>query len=145
MKFKSSKNNQPPIDAGFTLVELVVSAVIIGIAIMAVVAVARKGRELDITYSHHRRARAIIDSCFESVAYQYTNYAALPTITGQLVKIDPRGDGPDDDLNGSLTMTVSPPTTIGGVECKQISATVSWAEPEETKSITVEKWVTQIQ
>lgn len=131
--------------SGFTLIEVVVSTVIIGIAIVAVVGVLRKSREIDVAFLHQRRARAIIDSCFESPLYQYPNYAALPSVSAAPVLIDARDSTTVDDLGGTLNIAVAGPTVVRGVTCKQLTATVSWTEPEGARSISVQRWVTQIQ
>jgi prepilin-type N-terminal cleavage/methylation domain-containing protein len=132
-------------DKGFSLVEILVSAIVIGIAITAVVAVTRKSREIDITYQHSRRARGIIDSCFESSPYQYQNYANLPTVTDAPVSLDPRYS----NLNGYLNIDVAEPPPVAAkstpVTYKIVTATVKWTEPEGPDSVRISKWVTQLQ
>jgi hypothetical protein len=141
--------------AGFTLAELIVAAAIGSLAILVLVGVLRKGIEISETTQHRQRARAIIDSCLESPAYQcdnFTNSASLPA-TG--VIIDPRSAGATDDLRGTLTITVTPgvnTTPIGSsgvaarddVSFKRIVLAVSWHEEQGTETVSLEKTITNL-
>jgi len=51
--------------AGFTIVELLVAAVIVLVATAAAVAVARKSAEIQVNDVHRLQARNVITSCFE--------------------------------------------------------------------------------
>jgi prepilin-type N-terminal cleavage/methylation domain-containing protein len=132
---------------GFTLTEVVVSAVVVGVAIAAVVATMRKSREIDVTFIHHHRARVIIDSCFESAQYSCENYSSIPTVSGASVLIDNRSGGLQ--LTGTLNISVALDSTVGTgnttVLSKKCSATVSWLEPEGTQSVSLNKMVPSLQ
>jgi prepilin-type N-terminal cleavage/methylation domain-containing protein len=130
---------------GFTLVEILVSAIIIGIAIVAVVAVARKSREMDITFNHHRKARVLIDSCFESAEWQYPNYDNFANRQDSVL-VDPRSAG-GQVLKGLLSISVALDSTAGSVggnvRYKNVNATLTWMEPEGTQSVSMKKSVAQ--
>ena len=135
-----------PSPRGFTLVEMLTSAAILSIAVVALVAVVRTGRELEITDLHRRRARTIIDSCFEDSVYHPDNYDALtPAVfLAGSVLIDPRdAAGTGDDLMGGLWFDIAASSTH--VAHKRIRASVHWREPEGIDSIWMEKWVADVQ
>jgi hypothetical protein len=132
---------------GFSLIEILVSSLIITLSVIALVTVIRKGSELVITESHRKRARSVIDSCFESPSYHYSNYWGLANVN-RSVLIDPRDAGIDgDDLMGSLAIKVAVDTVKAGgtnVPAKKVIISVSWKEPEGLQSIILEKHITKI-
>jgi len=135
---------------GYTLVELLVSSAILAISIVSIVAMIRKGRELDSTDGHRRRVRAIIDSCFESDAYQPANYGALAGAANVSVVVEPSGYGRASNLTGSLSVTLTPAAAEdsvaanGGifVHFRQVTASVVWTEPEGSQTLTLAKRLT---
>jgi prepilin-type N-terminal cleavage/methylation domain-containing protein len=133
--------------SGFTLVEIIVAIVIVSVAIVAIISISRKGREIDIDSLHNRRARTIIDSCFESSSYQYANAVNFVAVN-RAVLIDPRRAGATDDLIGTLTITLTPTTTAAAsginVPSTKLLATITWQEPEGQQSIALEKLVPQL-
>ncbi|MBD3392523.1 MAG: hypothetical protein GF418_10600 [Chitinivibrionales bacterium] len=133
---------------GVTLVEVLVAAAVIIISTMGVVAVTRSSRQTDVTFNHRRAARAIIDSCFESISYHYSNYQNLANISRSVV-VDPRTpETPDDDLTGSLSITVTQESAQGAalttINHKQVVMSVTWNEPEGQQSVTLTKCITQL-
>jgi prepilin-type N-terminal cleavage/methylation domain-containing protein len=142
MLLKNASGNR----SGFTLVEIVVSTVIIGIAILAVVTVIRKSREIDITYVHHHKARALIDSCFEDSVWQYANYDNF-TADQDSVLIDARSSG-GQPLKGHLSITLALDSTQGTsgdwVKYQNVTATIAWPEPEGTQTVTCTKAVPEL-
>lgn len=139
---------------GFTLAELITAAGIIALTVFVLVGVLRKGNEISISTQHRQRARAIIDSCFESARLQYDNYVNLSGSDSASVLIDPRTESnPGDDLFGSLRIVVAldtnktaltGQTTIDMVEYKRITISVTWNETQGSQTITVEKMVTKL-
>ncbi len=128
---------------GFSLVEIMVAAVVIGIAILAVVTVARKSREIDVTFSHHHAARCFIDSCFEDSVWQHLNYNSIPTSRNDSVLIDSRAGG--TPVKGYLTVRSRLDSIVDAgtfyVVFKRCSATVAWQEPEGAQTVTSTKAV----
>jgi type II secretory pathway pseudopilin PulG len=134
-------------NCGYSLAELIVAAAIVTLTVVALAVVLRKGSEITVTDVHEKRARSVIDSCFESPAYDYRNYGVLPAVNRSVV-VDPR-DPSDagDDLVGNLTITVEVDTSSSAgtdVEYKKVTVQVDWQEPEGPRSITMEKRLTDL-
>jgi prepilin-type N-terminal cleavage/methylation domain-containing protein len=114
---------------GFSLVELIAASAIIALTILVLVGVLRKGRDISASTMHRQRARAIIDSCFESPSYSFHNYSTIPTKTRFPVLIESRLNNPIggfldiDTVPGSRTTTTGDP-----VVCKRVYMSVSWKE-----------------
>jgi hypothetical protein len=124
---------------GFSIVELLVAAAITGIIIIAVVAMARKGGELETTAIHRRAARRIITSYFESMEYDASNYGTLTSTVVGGVCLDTGVDteNEDDDFSGELDITVID-TLIEGMPAKRVTMTIEWEEAggaEESVSV----------
>lgn len=137
--------------SGFSLAELIVSAAIITFTIIVLVTILRKGNEVTSASRHRERARALIDSSFESSAYHYTNYTNLIGET-RTVLIDPRNESdPADNLTGTLRISVEVgSSTAGGgvysnIEFKRVSMSVSWLEVGgRADTVALEKLITKI-
>lgn len=134
---------------GYSLLELLVSATIIALLTIAVVSMVRKSNHLTSEDAHRRRARALIDSCFESRSFHFSNYVNLAGDTLG-VAIDERGAGSvEDDLTGTLTISVSGEMKMSGsdgidVPYKEVGMLVRWLEPEGPVTINLTKWITQL-
>ena len=132
---------------GFSLVEIMVSAAIISIMLVAIVAMVRKGQEFIPLNRHMQFARGIIARTLEQEAYQPENYnnIASGTIT-ETVILDPK-----TNLQGTFTMTISAQLAqVQGVAIphKEITAVINWLEPGTppvTQTVRIVKWVTYLQ
>lgn len=135
---------------GYSLVELLVAVTIVTFTIIALVAMLRKGSEITITGNHRERARAIVDSSFESPWCHFSNYAAIATVSNRAVLIDARDTAnASDNLTGTLAVTVvldsnnaAGPGVGNWVVFKRVTISVSWQEPEGQQTIALEKWIT---
>jgi prepilin-type N-terminal cleavage/methylation domain-containing protein len=130
---------------GFSLIEVMVSAVILGMLIIGVITVLRKSNDLDVTYVHYRRARAILDSCFEDTIYTPLRYN-LMTNDSQAVLIDDRGTpSTNDDLFGMMRIVVSTQQiNCGGgrnAPYKEIQGTINWTDGGSEELIDISKYV----
>jgi prepilin-type N-terminal cleavage/methylation domain-containing protein len=133
--------------SGFTLVELIVAAIVLALAITSTVTMVRKGQEMIAIDKHRRMARGVIERTLESKDYQPEDYSNLTTITTPTPKdtiIDPKGD-----IHGNLTVTVgAEQQTINGVVTpyRVITATITWTEPGSAgkDTVRISKWVTNI-
>jgi competence protein ComGC len=132
--------------AGFSLVELLVASTLMVVAILSIVTIMRKGGEIELSDKHMRAARTIINSSFESPTYSITNFANLPN-DQRAVIIDPRGTGTGDDLNGTLTVTVTNGVITGiyatPLTTRTITMTLTWLEPEGQSSVTLDRILSQ--
>jgi len=132
---------------GFSLVEVLVAAVVLALALFATVAMVRKGQEMIALDKHRRMARGIIERTLENDDYQPASYSSLATITTPTPKdtvIDPKGN-----IHGSLTVTVGAeqPTINGAaIPYRVITAAITWAElgSASNETVSTSKWVTNI-
>ncbi|MFW5813351.1 MAG: prepilin-type N-terminal cleavage/methylation domain-containing protein [Fibrobacterota bacterium] len=126
---------------GFTLVELLTSAVILAIAVAAIVAVVRKGREMQIIDYHRRQARVEIQQTFESL-YDYRKYPGPDLLAGDSVVIDERQEGV---LKARRRTVVTDDTVnISGsdVPVRKITVTLNWREIDGSdESVSLSKWI----
>jgi Tfp pilus assembly protein PilV len=156
------KNHQPAVvkrprysnAGGFTLVELLVASIILFIAILGIVGITRKGREIDTNDNNRRLARAIMMGRFESPQFQYAQYENLKLMSGNgtsntTVTINDRSTPLDqtDDITGTLATTISAEqTTIAqGITVPYITVTMqmTWNELQGQQTITLAKQITQ--
>ncbi|MBN1128171.1 MAG: hypothetical protein JXA71_04260 [Chitinispirillaceae bacterium] len=133
---------------GFSLVEVMVSAVFVALSVAAVVSAVSTGVRLQVTDNERRQARALIKSLFEE-QYDFRNYQSIVPTTArtETVVIDER-DG--SLLQGELTTTVedvSPATDNGcAVPARQVTLTCKWnTDPQTVDSIRLTKIVAQAQ
>jgi prepilin-type N-terminal cleavage/methylation domain-containing protein len=136
--------------SGFSLVEVLVSAVILSISLISIVAFVRKGHEQIALDRHRRAARGIVDRTLESARFQPESYihfdsAPAPEITRETLD-------PVTGLAGTLTLTVGREQhSLQGaaIPCRQISASVVWNETSSAdfvspETVKVEKWLTKV-
>lgn len=130
---------------GFTLIELLVSATIIMLCIIGVVAMLRKGREIDINDRYRRLARTIVVYEFETPKFHYSNYSdsLLPNAgvtTNKSVIIDKRGA--ESDITGTLTTEIGIISNIAGVDYIPVTISASWSTVDGNDAITLTKHIT---
>lgn len=137
--------------SGFSLVELLVAASILGITVIAVVAVIRKSRDIQVSLQHRQAARILLERRFEKL-YGPGSFNRIPE------------DDPDDstvviDNDGTYTLTGdlkthfenTTETTNDGktIPVKKVTLTIRWDEYEneegavERDSLTLEKWIAE--
>jgi competence protein ComGC len=135
---------------GFTLVELLVSSIIVMLSIAAIVSMLRKGREIDVNDRYRRNARAIVNSRFESPQFDYTRYSVLLTQTGVTTEnnivIDSLANG--TVITGTLTTTIEAAITTpasDGVNVPYIPITINlaWQTIDGNDNIIITKFITQ--
>ena len=139
---KSGKN------AGYTLIETLVSGMLLVFAVTAAVSVVGTGTQLGTSDNERRQARAIIRSVFEQ-AYDYRDYNQIPgnIVTVEDVQIDERMGNP---LVGQLSRTITTENfvTAAGVSCqaKRITLNLQWTSVDGiTDHITLTKIVADAQ
>lgn len=139
---------------GFTLVEVLVSAAVLLVGVLGLVAVLVKGGELEVSDRHRRRARELIDSCMEEwTVVPACDYDAVPTETVEVIIDERDTTTTDDDLTGLLGIDTIPhtvgddPGEITNLACKQVHVEVKWPEPDRVDSVSMvmKKWVTDLE
>jgi len=118
---------------GFSLIEVLVAAAIVGLSVFAVVAMVRKGQQ-QITLNQHRsEARGIVQRTLEAPRFAPENYGSLVTDNNpapQDVVIDNR-----TGLHGFLTIQINAEQLLPavaplatGIPYRAIVVTVNWTE-----------------
>ena len=98
-------------NAGYTLVEVLVSGILLVFAVTAAVAVVGTGSQLTASDNDRRQARAVIRSVFER-SYDYRDFNSISIGSSvEEIAIDERMGTP---LLGQLTRTVSTETVSAG-------------------------------
>jgi type II secretory pathway pseudopilin PulG len=136
------------LSSGFSLVEIIVAAMVISIAFISVVALIRNSQEWIELDRHMRSARAIISRTLENHRFQPENYINLVSgTTTQTVILDPKAN-----IQGTFTITVSPEQpTVNAVAIphREITAIITWVENgdpvSDIKTVRITKWLTCLQ
>jgi Tfp pilus assembly protein PilV len=127
---------------GYSLVEVLVAAMLLIIVVFAIVGVVRKGRELDVGDNHRRQARALIDSLMET-RYddrQYNTVVPNTKVTGTVRIADNIGVADVIDSVGPMASVTAATGANTTVPIKPIIIKVRWTEVDGTKdSIVIEK------
>ena len=132
---------------GFTLVELLVSSIIIVLSIVAIVAMLRKGREIDINDKYRRKARTIVMSEFEAPKFHYSRYPNLVTgTTTRTDTIDARKSA--SPILGTLTTiigAVDSTTASNGyrIAYRPVTMSIVWSTVDGSDTITLTKRITR--
>jgi type II secretory pathway pseudopilin PulG len=140
---KKSKKN-----AGYSLIETLVSGMLMVFAVTAAVAVVGTGTQLGTSDNERRQARAVIRSMFEQ-SYDFRNFNQIPAsgTTVEDVQIDERMGNP---LVGQLTRTITTENVVtnSGTTCpaKKVALKLQWTSIDgTTDSITLTKMVANAQ
>ena len=143
---------------GFTIVELLIAAVIMIVATFAVITVLRKSTEIEVEDHHERQARMIIMGLFEDVfdyrAYP-NSYGVFSIDSGQTsfdttyeVVIDKRGFR-SNPLMGNMNVNVRRDSSdINGVmvHMDRITASIDWKEADGTRdTVTLRKVLADVE
>jgi type II secretory pathway pseudopilin PulG len=111
----------------FSLVETLVAAAIVGLAVLSVIAVVRKGQDQMAVDKHRRAARAIADTTLEGKRFLPSNYYLIPAT------IDPDSVTLDGTLKGGRSIVIKP-EKHGGIPAKRVTLTIQWLEPGTSES-----------
>lgn len=108
----------------FSLIETLVAAAVIAVAVLSVVAVVRKGQEYMWVNLHRRTARAILDTTLEGARFYPGNYGSIPaTIASDSVVLDATNGKPKAQRSFSITSG-----TVDVVAYKSITVKLLWQE-----------------
>ncbi len=146
-------------NSGFTLIETMAAALILGISITGVMTLLGVGVAVETDGGFRRQARMIAASTLEQPAYHFSNYNGLtpgagpwPASPDTSLKASREGAPP---LPATLAVTVSPATTWAladaegssvpvSVAYKTITAQVSWTLDGHSETVTLVKTITEI-
>ena len=138
--------------AGFTIVEVLVAAVILSLSVVGTVAMVRKSQDMISQDKNRRAARGFIVKTLEQSSFEPENYAALTTsTTTQSVSINAAAS-----INGTLITEISDEQTQTGasntfgvavdIPYREITVTVKWNETGDKKdSVQVWKRIANVQ
>ncbi|MCL2220466.1 MAG: hypothetical protein FWB94_11375 [Chitinispirillia bacterium] len=150
---------------GFTIVELLVAAVLVLISVVAVVSVVRKSADMQVNDFHHRQARTVIIQYFETsfdsfrttgysvngvtISNNITTYQPVPEMS---ITLDDRGGAPAVPLTGKISFRVVEGTesvTLAGagpetVVFHEITIRVRWDDGGMSDSVVLTKRVAEI-
>jgi type II secretory pathway pseudopilin PulG len=143
MKRSAIKNN-----SGYTLIEVLVSGILLVFAVTAAVAVVGTGTQLGTSDNDRRQARAVVRSIFEQ-SYDYRDFNIIPESDTAVedIQIDERMGNP---LVGQLTRTIITETitTNSGtpLSVRRVVLSLRWASVDGTAdSITLTKLIASVQ
>jgi prepilin-type N-terminal cleavage/methylation domain-containing protein len=135
---------------GYSLVEILVAAAIIGISLVAVVAFIRKGQEMISIDKHRMVARGIVERTLEDMRFQPESYNTLPAAPVSPTTSDVIIDADiTPNIHGSLVVAIgNEQATVNGKTApyRAISATVTWTElGGKCDTVSIAKWLTNVQ
>ncbi|HLP42261.1 MAG TPA: prepilin-type N-terminal cleavage/methylation domain-containing protein [Fibrobacteria bacterium] len=133
--------------AGVTLVELMVAAAVLGLALTATVSMLRTGMDLEHQYNLERQAYNLAYASLENPAYTYpANYDTIPDFTTTITLYT--GAQP---VNVNVTVHAHPEikerTWVAHPETpwRRVDAKVAWHENGVARSIIATKIIARIQ
>ncbi len=134
----NTQNNQ----YGYSLVELLVAATIAAVAITAIMAVVRTGREIEQSLIHRQQARILITSWMEDSV----NEESFSTIiTGTRSDSMIINSIMSDTLKGERVAAIVESTIVvdtSSILIKKATVTISWDELwGESDTLSISKWV----
>jgi prepilin-type N-terminal cleavage/methylation domain-containing protein len=141
--------------SGFTLVELMVASVCLGLAISGAMSMIGAGRQIEMENWNRRQARMLAYSALENNAYHYLNFSSIivPYSQTSVVQLNP---GTPLAINATLVVTSdlgyftmhdpdgeTPPSL--GIQYKWVRAAVNWTVAGHADSVHVRKRITEFQ
>jgi prepilin-type N-terminal cleavage/methylation domain-containing protein len=140
-------------ERGFSLVELMVSATVLGLATIGALSMIGTGRALDAEEVFRRQAYQFAAAALEDAKYGYQNYPLAAGTTNRAIQLQIDGG---QKVNATLISTVgaeqntdlqaAPPA--GGtipIPYQQVTVKVRWPTASPTDSVSFSKWVANAQ
>lgn len=132
---------------GFTLVEVLVSSVLLTIVIISGVVLIKEGREMDISDAYRRDARYLIYSKFDSTFFSNQNYASISSLPNEVLYLS---SNPTCSIPCTLkTHVTTEKDSVADkssllIKHKIITLTAKWYGPEGPDSVELQKWITNL-
>lgn len=133
------------LQAGFTLLEVLVASAILGMTVSAVVVMVGNSDALRSSNDHNRQARIIAQEELEDPAHHFLNYDGMAGfIVPQPIDLDYQE--PDQAATGALrtlTVAATQATLSDGVivPFKRVVSSVGWSEGGRNVSVTLARRV----
>lgn len=144
----SSSNTQK----GFTIVEVLVAALLILLMIMGASAAMRSGQQVSALDRQRNIVRQEIISILEKAEYMHSNFELLVEtngLPGTQIVLDDRGTtNVTDDLKAnSITSVIDTSLMIDSkvVPFKRIRSEANWSSLDGADTLILEKWICNIQ
>lgn len=137
---------------GFTLVEVLVAALLILLMIMGASAAMQKGQQVSALDRQRNVVRQELISILEKTEYLHANFDLLVETTGlpaQKITLDDRGTVVNtDDLTADLVTSVKDTSLVidaKTVPFKRIRTAATWTSLDGADELALEKWICRIQ
>ena len=131
---------------GFTIIETLIAAIVLGLIVIGMVSMIRMGREMDVTSDHHRQARAFIHAALERPEYHFSQYKLLdPGSSIDTVTIDPETYPKTGLLHITVSNTLYDIIHSDSIPYKEISMSLVWDEVDGPDTISVSKRISSVQ
>ncbi len=135
----------PNSKSGSSLIELLIAVSILSLALIMIVTVITKGRELQVSDKHYREARAIIESLMET-KYDDRNYFfnTVGNTIDNTYSIDNTFLATLTKMIVANNVTITPNTSVT-FPTKEITLSIQWAEADgKQNTLTLKKIITLI-
>ena len=131
---------------GFSIVEALVSAAILGVVVIAIVAMVRKSGDLQIESGYRQKARVALNERFETL-YKQLNYPLIAEGTNDSSVTFGVGAG-TDSLIGTLHTTIESAlltvSTTPDIPVKKVTLALAWDDIDGSRdSISITKWIAE--
>jgi prepilin-type N-terminal cleavage/methylation domain-containing protein len=132
--------------SGYSLVEVMVASLILGMTIAAIVSMLRIGNDIQRNSDYRRQALAIAESALESPLYHFYRYPVLTTAPiapiSRVIKVGP------PSVSCLLQVTVSPEIPAFRLDFpypyKIITAVVVWNDQGLAGGVSLRKTITEL-
>ncbi|MDB5050485.1 MAG: hypothetical protein JWO30_3556 [Fibrobacteres bacterium] len=130
-------------EAGFTLVEVLVASIILGLTVSAVSAMIINSSLLRSINEHNRQARVIAQEELEDLAHHFIRYPV-----GEMDAPINLDDGPGlvaVPANRTVTAGLHTVNILGvDVEYQSLDSKVAWSENGQNQNVTISKRITRV-
>lgn len=158
MPTASSLHNPPdrsPSGGGYTLVELVVAATLLGLAISGVMSMIGSGRQMELENNLRRQARIVASGMLENPLYHFSRYGAF--VAGQTIGATTLMADAETPVPATTRLIISSErftiwndiisggtsASVGALPYRRMEARVSWTVAGQTQSVRIRKNIAQ--
>ncbi|MEO7423969.1 MAG: type II secretion system protein [Fibrobacteria bacterium] len=150
----SDVSKPPAQQRGFTLIEVLVAATILGMTVSAVAIMIINSSVIRTTNDHFRQARTLVQQQLENFSFSYQNYPQPTGVVSTYVQMD-FAEAPLPSVADTIRRSVSNQTQLGfpaepgfpagvSVPYQRISVSVTWSENTQSQTVRLRKRVVQL-